>query len=170
MGGVYDEENASRYVAMGARFLLTGSDHSYIVSGATSGRRSSTDCRARQPEPNLMQRRRRVSRWRGMATFQSLIDGFKAADRKPSSSAAVPVIPPAALARRYRRRSSHSIMSFQRAGSARCMRSATACPTRAMSRSGRWVFCPWETSTAAGDSPTGMSGCRIWRKISVWRR
>jgi 2-keto-3-deoxy-L-rhamnonate aldolase RhmA len=34
MGGVYDEENASRYVAMGARFLLTGSDHSYIVSGA----------------------------------------------------------------------------------------------------------------------------------------
>jgi 2-keto-3-deoxy-L-rhamnonate aldolase RhmA len=34
MGGVYDEENASRYVAMGARFLLTGSDHSYITSGA----------------------------------------------------------------------------------------------------------------------------------------
>ncbi len=34
MGGVYDEENASRYVAMGARFILTGSDHSYIMSGA----------------------------------------------------------------------------------------------------------------------------------------
>jgi 2-keto-3-deoxy-L-rhamnonate aldolase RhmA len=34
MGGVYDEENASRYVAMGARFLLTGSDHSYVMSGA----------------------------------------------------------------------------------------------------------------------------------------
>jgi 2-keto-3-deoxy-L-rhamnonate aldolase RhmA len=34
MGGVYDEENASRYVRMGARFLLTGSDHSYIMSGA----------------------------------------------------------------------------------------------------------------------------------------
>jgi 2-keto-3-deoxy-L-rhamnonate aldolase RhmA len=34
MGGVYDEENASRYVAMGARFLLTGSDHSYLMSGA----------------------------------------------------------------------------------------------------------------------------------------
>jgi len=34
MGGVYDEENASRYVAMGAKFILTGSDHSYIVSGA----------------------------------------------------------------------------------------------------------------------------------------
>jgi 2-keto-3-deoxy-L-rhamnonate aldolase RhmA len=34
MGGVYDEENASRYVAMGARFLLTGSDHGYIVAGA----------------------------------------------------------------------------------------------------------------------------------------
>jgi 2-keto-3-deoxy-L-rhamnonate aldolase RhmA len=34
MGGVYDEENASRYVAMGARFVLTGADHSYIMSGA----------------------------------------------------------------------------------------------------------------------------------------
>lgn len=34
MGGVYDEENASRYVAMGARFLLTGSDHLYITAGA----------------------------------------------------------------------------------------------------------------------------------------
>jgi 2-keto-3-deoxy-L-rhamnonate aldolase RhmA len=34
MGGVYDEENAARYVAMGARFLLTGSDHSYLVAGA----------------------------------------------------------------------------------------------------------------------------------------
>jgi 2-keto-3-deoxy-L-rhamnonate aldolase RhmA len=34
MGGVYDVENASRYVAMGARFVLTGSDHSYIATGA----------------------------------------------------------------------------------------------------------------------------------------
>jgi 2-keto-3-deoxy-L-rhamnonate aldolase RhmA len=34
MGGVYDEKNASRYVAMGARFLLTGSDHSYMTTGA----------------------------------------------------------------------------------------------------------------------------------------
>lgn len=34
MGGVYDEENAARYVGMGARFLLTGSDHSYIITGA----------------------------------------------------------------------------------------------------------------------------------------
>lgn len=34
MGGVYDQENAARYVAMGARFLLSGSDHSYIVAGA----------------------------------------------------------------------------------------------------------------------------------------
>lgn len=34
MGGVYDEVSAARYVAMGARFLLTGSDHSYIVTGA----------------------------------------------------------------------------------------------------------------------------------------
>jgi hypothetical protein len=34
MGGVYDEENARRYVAMGAKFLLTGSDHSYLMAGA----------------------------------------------------------------------------------------------------------------------------------------
>ncbi|MBN8902265.1 MAG: aldolase, partial [Rhodospirillales bacterium] len=34
MGGVYDEEHASRYVGMGARFILTGSDHSYVMSGA----------------------------------------------------------------------------------------------------------------------------------------
>ncbi len=38
MGGVYDEENAARYVAMGARFVLTGSDHSYLTTGA--GQRS----------------------------------------------------------------------------------------------------------------------------------
>lgn len=35
MGGVYDEENAARYVAMGARFVLTGSDHSYMLIGAS---------------------------------------------------------------------------------------------------------------------------------------
>jgi hypothetical protein len=36
MGGVYDQENASRYVGMGARFVLTGSDHNYIVMGANA--------------------------------------------------------------------------------------------------------------------------------------
>jgi 2-keto-3-deoxy-L-rhamnonate aldolase RhmA len=35
MGGVYDEQHASRYVAMGARFVLTGADHSYIMTGAS---------------------------------------------------------------------------------------------------------------------------------------
>jgi 2-keto-3-deoxy-L-rhamnonate aldolase RhmA len=34
MGGVYDTEYAARYVGMGARFLLTGADHSYIMAGA----------------------------------------------------------------------------------------------------------------------------------------
>ncbi|MGE0418950.1 MAG: HpcH/HpaI aldolase/citrate lyase family protein [Acetobacteraceae bacterium] len=34
MGGVYDQENAARYVAMGALFILTGSDHSYVMAGA----------------------------------------------------------------------------------------------------------------------------------------
>ena len=33
---VIDEENASRYVGMGARFVLTGSDHNYIVMGANA--------------------------------------------------------------------------------------------------------------------------------------
>jgi 2-keto-3-deoxy-L-rhamnonate aldolase RhmA len=36
MGGVYDQENASRYVGMGAQFVLTGSDHNYIVMGANA--------------------------------------------------------------------------------------------------------------------------------------
>ena len=36
MGGVYDQENASRYVGMGARFVLTGSDHNYILTGANA--------------------------------------------------------------------------------------------------------------------------------------
>ncbi len=34
MGGVYDEVTAARYVSMGARFVLTGSDHSYMLMGA----------------------------------------------------------------------------------------------------------------------------------------
>ena len=36
MGGVYDEENASRYVGMGALFVLTGSDHNYLLMGANA--------------------------------------------------------------------------------------------------------------------------------------
>jgi 2-keto-3-deoxy-L-rhamnonate aldolase RhmA len=36
MGGVYDEENASRYIAMGARLVLAGGDHSYIVASGTA--------------------------------------------------------------------------------------------------------------------------------------
>ena len=34
MGGVYDKENASRYIKGGARLILSGSDHSYILAGA----------------------------------------------------------------------------------------------------------------------------------------
>jgi 2-keto-3-deoxy-L-rhamnonate aldolase RhmA len=36
MGGVYDETNASRYVGMGARFVLTGSDHNFVLMGANT--------------------------------------------------------------------------------------------------------------------------------------
>jgi 2-keto-3-deoxy-L-rhamnonate aldolase RhmA len=34
MGGVYDKENASRYIKSGARMVLSGSDHNYILAGA----------------------------------------------------------------------------------------------------------------------------------------
>lgn len=34
MGGVYDKENASRYIRGGARMILSGSDHAYLMAGA----------------------------------------------------------------------------------------------------------------------------------------
>ena len=34
MGGVYDQENARRYIAMGAQFILSGADHGYVMAGA----------------------------------------------------------------------------------------------------------------------------------------
>jgi len=34
LGGVYDSENARRYLGMGARFVLTGYDHFYLLAGA----------------------------------------------------------------------------------------------------------------------------------------
>jgi 2-keto-3-deoxy-L-rhamnonate aldolase RhmA len=36
LGGVYDQENAARYIGMGARFVLSGADHSYIMAGAAA--------------------------------------------------------------------------------------------------------------------------------------
>jgi 2-keto-3-deoxy-L-rhamnonate aldolase RhmA len=36
MGGVYDEEHASAYIRIGARFLLSGSDHNLLMAGATA--------------------------------------------------------------------------------------------------------------------------------------
>ena len=35
MGGVYELDAMKRYVDLGARFILTGSDHGYILAGAT---------------------------------------------------------------------------------------------------------------------------------------
>jgi 2-keto-3-deoxy-L-rhamnonate aldolase RhmA len=35
MGGVYDQEVASRYVGMGARLILAGSDHNLLLDAAT---------------------------------------------------------------------------------------------------------------------------------------
>ena len=34
MGGVYDQVNASRYIKLGARMVLSGSDHNYLLAGA----------------------------------------------------------------------------------------------------------------------------------------
>ena len=34
MGGVYDKENASRYIKGGARLVLSGADHVYLMAGA----------------------------------------------------------------------------------------------------------------------------------------
>jgi 2-keto-3-deoxy-L-rhamnonate aldolase RhmA len=34
MGGINDDDDARRYIGMGARFITTGSDHSYMVAGA----------------------------------------------------------------------------------------------------------------------------------------
>jgi 2-keto-3-deoxy-L-rhamnonate aldolase RhmA len=34
MGGVYDQVNASKYIKIGARMVLTGSDHNYVMAGA----------------------------------------------------------------------------------------------------------------------------------------
>ena len=36
MGGVYDKETASRYIKLGARFVLSGSDHNYLLAGASA--------------------------------------------------------------------------------------------------------------------------------------
>jgi 2-keto-3-deoxy-L-rhamnonate aldolase RhmA len=36
MGGVYDEVVAAEYIGMGARFLLSGSDHNLLLAGATA--------------------------------------------------------------------------------------------------------------------------------------
>jgi 2-keto-3-deoxy-L-rhamnonate aldolase RhmA len=34
MGGINDDENARRYIAMGSRFITSGNDHSFIISGS----------------------------------------------------------------------------------------------------------------------------------------
>ncbi len=36
MGGINDNADAARYVGMGCRFVLTGSDHSYVIDGAAA--------------------------------------------------------------------------------------------------------------------------------------
>jgi len=36
MGGINDNEDARRYIGMGSRFVLTGSDHNFVIDGASA--------------------------------------------------------------------------------------------------------------------------------------
>jgi 2-keto-3-deoxy-L-rhamnonate aldolase RhmA len=36
MGGINDNEDARRFIGMGCRFVLTGSDHNYVIEGAAA--------------------------------------------------------------------------------------------------------------------------------------
>lgn len=36
MGGINDNEDARRFVGMGCKFVLTGSDHNYVIAGASA--------------------------------------------------------------------------------------------------------------------------------------
>jgi 2-keto-3-deoxy-L-rhamnonate aldolase RhmA len=36
MGGINENEDARRFVGMGCRYVLTGSDHSYVIAGASA--------------------------------------------------------------------------------------------------------------------------------------
>jgi len=36
MGGINDNEDARRYIGMGCRYVLTGSDHNYVIDGAAA--------------------------------------------------------------------------------------------------------------------------------------
>ena len=36
MGGVYELESMKRYIDLGVKFILTGSDHAYIMAGANA--------------------------------------------------------------------------------------------------------------------------------------
>jgi 2-keto-3-deoxy-L-rhamnonate aldolase RhmA len=36
MGGVYDETTARDYIALGARFILSGNDHAFLMAGASA--------------------------------------------------------------------------------------------------------------------------------------
>ena len=57
MGGVYDETNAARYVGMGARFVLTGSDHNFVLIGA--GQRSAFFTGQPAPAPEQTKKRKK---------------------------------------------------------------------------------------------------------------
>jgi 2-keto-3-deoxy-L-rhamnonate aldolase RhmA len=51
MGGINDDENARRYIAMGSRFLSSGNDHSFIISGSIARAKFYRDLAAGVSQP-----------------------------------------------------------------------------------------------------------------------
>ena len=49
MGGIGGDEDSTRYIGMGARFITTGSDHSYIVSGSIQRAKFLRSCKVGKP-------------------------------------------------------------------------------------------------------------------------
>ncbi len=50
LGGVYDHTNAVRYIQMGARFILSGADHAYLMAGAAARTEFLRDIKLAAPE------------------------------------------------------------------------------------------------------------------------
>ena len=167
MGGVYDEENASRYVGMGARFVLTGSDHSYVVMGANARSgfflglpRMAEESGKKQAGEGL----RRTS-WRSCTTSRS-----GSCVRVRSRWASGCIICAAARRRCWRVPHSTTTCSWiwstahsrcrrrRRSASPHCVpashRSCASAPARSMKRRGCWTMARW------------ASWCRMWTPSS----
>ena len=59
MGGISDDENARRYITMGARFLSSGNDHSFIVSGSIARAKFFRDLAAEAAGKGKMEKKKK---------------------------------------------------------------------------------------------------------------